>query len=571
MKITLTCIVARKKIPVELTFCGKIIEVRFSYFAPMVEEVKAMKGAKWNNELKYWTVENCKRNLFSFDILVRGPKFQRYLRPQSAMSPCYIEGTPSPLWAHQQDIYQFIMTRQRCLVGAEPRTGKTRPTLQAFWDSPFEDCVWVTTKSAELGLERELYKWFPKRILISDQSYFGLVLPTKRIHIMSYDKFTSLMKEFPVGRKLHGFWVFDECHKLKTPSAQRTEQAMRLSEMLEEIYDGKEYLVGLSGTPSPKDPSDWWAQCEIIRSGYIREGDITKFKKRYGFYKPWDGSTPAWERFEGWNKEEIHLLSQRLVGLVKVYFQKDCMDLPPVREEIVELTPSKTLLRVAKMIVDTEDNALKARTRLRQISDGFEYATEYNEATNKIERKGLNFVGSPKIDRLKEDLDEYEEVGRVIVYAGFQGSIDIIRQTCNELGWFVLQVDGRGRFLFKPDGTQVSDRETVQMALGEMDRSSDTHTIEKLAFVAEPDSGGTGLELSASPVIIYYSNSDSGEGRMQSKRRAYSNNMDKQRGLTIIDYILLPTDKLIRDKLNTKEELQSISMGEMKELFTTVS
>ena len=27
----------------------------------MVEEVKAMKGAKWNNELKYWTVENCKR------------------------------------------------------------------------------------------------------------------------------------------------------------------------------------------------------------------------------------------------------------------------------------------------------------------------------------------------------------------------------------------------------------------------------------------------------------------------------------------------------------------------------
>ena len=135
------------------------------------------------------------------------------------------------------------------------------------------------------------------------------------------------------------------------------------------------------------------------------------------------------------------------------------------------------------MIVDTEDNVLKARTRLRQISDGFEYATEYNEATNKIERTGLNFVGSPKIDRLKEDLDEYEEVGRIIVYAGFQGSIDIIRQTCNELGWFVLQVDGRGRFLFKPDGTQVSDRETIQMALGEMDRSSDTHTIEKLLLL----------------------------------------------------------------------------------------
>lgn len=63
MKINLQCIVARKKIPTELVFEVKKIIVRFQYFKPMVEEVKAMKGAEWHNEFKYWTVDNCKRNL----------------------------------------------------------------------------------------------------------------------------------------------------------------------------------------------------------------------------------------------------------------------------------------------------------------------------------------------------------------------------------------------------------------------------------------------------------------------------------------------------------------------------
>jgi hypothetical protein len=564
MKTTISIILARKKIPVELDFDGKIIVVKFPYFAPLVAEVKSMKGAKWNPDLKQWSVENCKRNLFAFDILCNGSKIGVYDKKQ-------IDLAPPGLWSHQVDIYQFIMTRHRCLIGAEPRTGKTRPTLQAFVDSQFKVCTWVSTKNSLLGIEREVFKWFKGVIHINDSGLISGHEESKVLNLVSYDKFTSIIEQMPAGLKVCGFWVFDECHKLKTPTAQRTEAAIILSDTVEDIYNGNEFVVGLSGTPAPKDPSDWWSQCEVIRNGYIREGDINKFRKRYGDYKPWDGSTPAWERFQGWNKREVSLLSQRLVGLVKVYFQRDCMDLPPIREEIVELTASRELLRVAKMIVYTEDSVLRARTRLRQIADGFEYIKEYNENTNKMEKSGSNFVGSPKIDQLKEDLDEYEAVGRVIVYAGFQGSIDIIRQTCLELGWFVLQIDGRGRFLYKPDGSCSSDKDAIQLGLGEMDRSADTKSIPKLAFVAEPDSGGTGLELSSSPVVIYYSNSDSGEGRMQSKKRAYSDNMDKERGLTVLDYLLLPTDRLILSKLNNKEELQSISMGQMKELFANIT
>lgn len=558
---TLEVKLAGRIIPLQFKYDGKEIICEFAYFKPLLDQIKAMKGAKWHPELKYWTIENCKRNEFAFDKLIRGPRYSRYLKQVEfrLVSP--------PLWAHQQEIYDFERTRQRCLIGAEPRTGKTRPTLQCFADSIHKLCWWVTTKSASLGLERELYKWF--KAVPAEQGHF--VFGDKRVVLLSYDKFTSLMKEFPAGTRPPPFVVFDECHKLKTVGSARSEAADKVSEMMEAYYKGEEYVIGLSGTPAPLNITDWWHQCEVIRPGFIREGDIKKFKVRYGEYLPWDGTTPAWERFKGYNKNEVALLSQRLEGLVRVYFQKDCMDLPPIRFEIVKLTPPKSMLRVAKMITETSSSALEIRRRLRQIADGFEYETAYNEEKNKVERVGATFLGSPKIDQLKADLDEYEAVGRIIIYAGFQGSIDIITKTCCEAGWTVLQVDGRGRVLFNPDGTSTSKHESIQLALGEMDRSSDTKSIEKLAFVAEPDAGGSGLELSASPVTIYYSNSDSGEGRMQSKKRAYSNNMDKERGLTIKDYCLLPTDELILKKQDDKQEMQDISMGELVDLYKDIS
>ena len=223
-----------------------------------------------------------------------------------------------------------------------------------------------------------------------------------------------------------------------------------------------------------------------------------------------------------------------------------------------------------KLITETSTGALEARRRLRQLSDGFEYIREYDKDSNTMKRVGIEVVGSVKDDQLRKDLEEYEAVGRIIIYGAFQGTIDNISKICLANNWYVLQIDGRQRVLLKPDGTSTNQHEIITMALAEMDRSSNTNTIEKLAFVANTDAGGSGIELSASHVIIYYSNSDSGEGRMQSKCRAYSNNMDKERGLTIKDYILLPSDELILNKLDSKEEIQSISMGALVDLYKNI-
>jgi hypothetical protein len=550
----------RQRLPITISVLGDSWRLDYSYHKGLVEEVKAMKGAKWNPDEKFWTVDICRRNAFALAVLGCAPSYLRYTVPQEKVMP----NTEVPMWAHQLDVYQFIRTRKRCLVGAEPRTGKTRPTLQAIKDSSSKLTWFVTTKSAELGILREVDKWFKGQFNVV-RTEWNVPTTIQTIRLMTYDGFSSMMAKLPNDAQVPQFVVFDECHKLKTPTAARTEQALRLGEMMDVTHGDDGYIVGLSGTPSPKDPSDWWAPCEVIRCGFIREGTIAKFRKRYGVYKPWDnGATPAWERFQGWDMQEVGKLSERLSGLVKVYFQKDCLDIPPIRFELAILPPSTEILRVAKMIVETEDNPLRARNRLRQLSDGFEYTKEYNNETNEMERTGSDFVGSPKIEQLEADLEEYEEVGRIVVYAAYQGAVDIVRETALKAGWSVLQLDGRGRYLYLNQSVPpVADEQSILLALGEMDRSTDTNTIRRLAVVAQSDSAGTGLEFSSSPITIYYSNSDNGEGRMQSEQRGHSANMDKVRGCTVKDYIHLPTDQLILDRLRKKKDVQALSMGDL--------
>jgi hypothetical protein len=434
----------------------------------------------------------------------------------------------------------------------------------------------VTTKIAKLGVEREQNKWYPHA-----------ARDGKHISFMSYDAFSTIMDQYKdnIVANPPQFIVFDECHKLKTPDTQRSMSALLLSDIVEATFKDLEYVVCLSGTPAPKDPADWWTQCEVARSGYLREGNIKKFRSRYGRWKPYDPDIPVWERFLGWDTVELSALARRMAGLVYIFLQKDCLDLPPLRYERIFIQPGEELLRVAKMIVDTCDNPLTARIRLRQLSDGFQYDRVYSEETNG-EKTHVEYLGSPKLERLKQDLEEYSDIGRICIYAGFHGSLDLIRETCLALGWDVLQIDGRVTMYHysEPHSVAVADepnlsesilnstsKDVIFMALGEMDRSTDTSTVKRLAIVAHPLSGGAGNEFSSAPVSIYYSNPDSGEARMQSEERGHSGNMDMHRGHTIIDYLLLPTDVKILDQLQAKKDLQLLSMGDLQSAIDSYS
>lgn len=164
-------------------------------------------------------------------------------------------------------------------------------------------------------------------------------------------------------------------------------------------------------------------------------------------------------------------------------------------------------------------------------------------------------IYSPKEDALKDLVDQHDDVGRIVVYAGFMGSVDRCCCIAEDMGWDYMRVDGRG-WSASIGGNATGMLETFQ------DPGRD---VKKMAFIGQPGAAGMGLTLTESPSVVYYSNDFNAESRIQSMDRIHRLGMDTNRGATIYDLIHLPTDEYVLENLNKKRRLQNISLGELQE------
>ena len=552
--------------------------VTFPYNKEFLEKFKTtMQGRRWEGETKSWIVPITPHNLFNlafwqgdeslfipYDTQVTDPNI-----PDLDKVIEFLE--PLGLWSHQKNMFLHLLIRRQCIIAGEMRTGKTKPTLAFIEYSHLTHqlhgaAYWVAPKSAIRGIRQELIKW--------KKTHLPIIL-------MTYDKFRSLFidKESIPTEAVSNFIVFDEAHKLKNPNSKQSQAAENLTQLMRTTYPDGVTIVLMSGTPSPKDPSDWWNLAAIAQPGYISEGSKLELTKTLADTETAEGLNGPYLAIKGWKKNEVERLYRRLKGLVEVYLKKDCLDLPDKQYEDITLEVSNDYAKMASFIKSTTESAVEVLNKLRQISDGFLYENVPDEETATYKRVVHRLPNCPKDDALIDHLDQYSDIGRLVVYCGYQETTDKVVQICLSQGWCVLKVDGRG---WETHGT-IFDKDLL---LNLMDRSYDPNNdlntarygnnfndsiggisdylqILRICFVAQADSASTGIELSASPAIIYYSNSFNGASRMQSEDRAYSNNMDKQRGLTIFDYIHLPTDRLVRDALVSKKTLQSVTMGEI--------
>lgn len=527
-----------KKIPATIKEDVQTFALSFAYYKPLIEEIKiSTENRQWDGRTKTWILKKTNRNRFILNYLVGNNPYTQY--DVSLQNYNLGAGLLPTFWQHQQKMYAHIMLRKRVIVAGEMRTGKTRPTLKAIKDLGIEDAWWIAPKSALRGLKNELIKWnFPFKI-----------------YLLTYSKFRNMYNGSLEG--VPKFIVFDECQKLKNPRSKQGQLAKDLSHAQKEKWGDDRYLVLLSGTPAPKEPSDWWNITEVACAGFLREGSQSLLKQRLGNYEERESEVgQKYWRLINWKKDEVEALSHRLNGLVEVFLKKDCLDLPNKMYNIIKFDIDTDYSQAIGLLQKTETKAAQLLNKLRQLSDGFLYTHTPDAKTATKTKKAKYFEKCPKDKQLKSDLDEFEDIGRLIIYCGFQATIDKLTAICIKKDWTVLKIDGRGWFTLNT----TYDKE---FCLTEMDGSLNTGKIEKLVFLAQADAASTGLELSASPIIIYYSNSYNGAARMQSEDRAYSNNMDKVRGLEIRDYIHLPVDKLVRDNLLEKKTLQSITMGEI--------
>jgi hypothetical protein len=315
---------------------------------------------------------------------------------------------------------------------------------------------------------------------------------------------------------------------------------------------------------------------------------------------------------------EVAKLYDRLKGLVVVKHKKDCLDLPDKIYRTVICKPNNSTLRVARAIAGSSANAVTAFVQLRELSDGFQYReTEAGMGTCphcsgkkqveewydpedpearyaavdmlddelvskltkhlvecpncngsgevKIYQRTTREIPTPKEAALLDLLDENEEQGRIVIFAGFTGSVDRCTNICLRERWDVVRLDGRGYHVFRSesDGSvkdlHLSDDEALAY-WSDMDNT-------RVAFVAQPDSGGMGLTLTEASMVVFWSNSYTAEYRSQAEDRIHRPGMDFNKGATIVDLIHLPTDARAIEVLRENRRLELLTMGEVMDVL----
>lgn len=501
------------------------------YNKQLIEEIKALQGARWNPEEKHWTAPVNERNMFCVKYLIGQDPYKRFLENINKLPEqrSTLE-TKRDLRSNQIDLINAALSNHLTIWAAEPGLGKSLcfiEVIERLGYTTKDDAWYVGPKAGVVAVNRELAKW---------------ASPCKPL-MLTYEGFTKLMLNWP-GGSAPKLICFDESQKVKSPAAQRSKAALQCARASRQEWGNKSYVILMTGTPVPKDPSDWWQQCEIACPGYLKESHIEKFKRRYALIVQaeslagstfpklvtwWDNpdkcqicGSPK-EQHMGFldtghnftpSKNEVLSLATRLKGLVVVQLKKDYSDLPDKMYEVIRLKPTLETIRTAKIINQTEPRAVTKLIKLRELSDGFQYIKEatgtktceecsgskqfmqstlrdgvelkplFDESdyeqvmadcpvcggkglVETYTRKALSLENNPKLQYFVDDLEAYEEIGRYIVWGGFTETVDLLTQTAREQQWCVLQIDGRGYHGFSPEGDKIPYTELLDA----MDRS----------------------------------------------------------------------------------------------------
>lgn len=632
-------------VPVQLTYKDTRIEFKFKYNKKIMEEIKCMEGHQWDgfdesNPRKIWSIKNSPRNHFHLSYIKGEDPYAPYEAPIEKFV------TNRPLYDHQRKMTGLALGVNHCIWAAEMGTGKSLSSIEVMdyaYRSGFirnnDEAWYVGPRSGVRAVGRELLKWDSK-IRPKMQTYNGLV---------------STIRAWTNAKPSPKILILDESSKVKTPNAQRSQAALHIANAIRQEYGRSGYIIEMSGTPAPKDPTDWWHQAEIACPGFLREGDVGKFKRRLclieqreslitgGMYPHiitwWDderkckhcgefkehpnhdrnggvfGDADDYHRFEK-SFNEVANLHERLRGLVLVIFKKDCMDLPEKQYDQIQVEPAIETLRAAQLIRKTVGRAAQVSLLLRELSDGFQYKEKeigrqpcpnckgigkaevpvihdnhhdevWNQPTTNINHNGkletidcpyckgsgdipkmeryTEEVGSPKDQGFIDELDEHDDIGRYIVWGGFTATVDRLERIAHQQGWATLKIDGRG-YIAKTATGDFVDPDVFFDAMDTTHKNYKKYRTEypKVCVVGNPGAGGMAFTFTASPTMLYYSNSFDGEARMQSEDRGHRPGMDLNRGLTIKDLIHTPIDLVVMNNVKKKKDMQAMTMGDLQ-------
>jgi len=330
--------------------------------------------------------------------------------------------------------------------------------------------------------------------------------------------------------------AIDESTTIKTPTAKRTKNILKLAE-------SAVYRRIMTGSPVTKNPLDLYTQCDFLSPWLLDFTSYYAFRNRYAEMKTLHMHGRQVQVVNGF--KNLGELSDKLKDFSYRVLKDDCLDLPDkifIKREI-QLSPDqrklyeqmkKEAIAVLKGKQSTTVNTLTQLMRLQQITCG--HFTADDGATQPI--------ANNRITELMDVLEETE--GKAIIWAHYQYDITAIIQA-------VVKKYGEESIV---DYYGLTPQEERQPNIKRFQDDPKCRFI-----VGTPSTGGYGITLTAANTVIYYSNGYDLEKRLQSEDRAHR--IGQKKSVTYVDIMADDTvDEKIVKALRKKINIASEVLGE---------
>lgn len=306
----------------------------FGYDPVMVRSVKQIPGVTWHAKTMAWKApitsiaevvkwgEIFKQEI-PLDVRYRLESVNEILtelKEASMMTDAKIEvsGLTGEMLPYQRAGVSYASNARRTFIADEMGLGKTLQaiaTLEYVWDS--YPAVVVCPATLVLNWKAEYNRWLPHRkvAVVTDRKDFP---SDYDVVVVGYSNLTAWEKQL----SNHRSYVFDESHYCKTPTAQRTKSAVKISRSAPK----NGIVMCLTGTPVTNRPAEYASQLKIL-------GQLDKFGGEWGFYRRYCGAfKDKWGQWHLDGHSNLDELNDRLRSTCYIRRTKDQVlsELPPV-------------------------------------------------------------------------------------------------------------------------------------------------------------------------------------------------------------------------------------------------
>jgi len=358
--------------------------------------------------------------------------------------------------------------------------------------------------------------------------------PLPRIFITNYE---SMLMEKLFNQILA--WkpeviILDEAHMIKSHSAKRTKQVLKLTALAEHRYI-------LTGTPVLNSPMDLFTQFLALDNGLTFGKNFFAFRGKYFLDK--NAGMPKQKYFPNWvpMNGALDAINKAMLPVSARAKKEECLDLPPLVMKTIKvpmLPEQRRMYEEMKrdfitFVDDVEcvaTMAMTKATRLMQIASGF---------AKTVDGKERSIKNTPKMEALRELLEEIVPGNKVIVWAYWRENYEQIEQVCDSLSIKYACLYGG-----------ISERERDSSI-----RSFNTDPTVRV-LIGNPGSGGVGVNLIAASYSIVYSRTYALVHELQSIARNYRGGSEIHEKITRIDLITEDSiEEKVLESLHKKEDM----------------